>query len=534
LLVIDEAASIPIKLVHSLITSGKHPCFISSTVQGYEGTGRSLSLKLVSSLRAANSGLSFETGKGQKRKKMKQRPKVFRMIRELQMEIPIRYGLNDPVENWLNEFLCLDATSAEKLKDKPEFHSNCSLYFVNKETLFSYKKTSEKFLHRIWSLFVSSHYKNSPNDLQLLADAPGHSIAILLGPLKKSKESKKAQLPDVLCAAQICFEGNLNTTIEKELGEMGRSHKPSGDMIPWNLSQQYMNSGILNVLGVRVVRIATHPEALNLGLGTKMLQELATFFEGKMVYDGQRQGFFEFLNGGANQGTKQKVPPLLKLASTLRAPKIEYLGVAFGLTPKLYRFWGKNGFSPLYIRQSKNNTTGEHSVIMIKPLTGNSSEETLRINFPFLFDEFKRRFARLLSMQFRDLDIGTCITMMDPNLSSKITKTTQEGQDHLEYLKSTFNFLDLKRLQHYTKGMIDYHMIRDLVPIMSESFFLGKFGGKVKMSYTQAVILLAMGLQHREIEFIAKEADIDISHCLALFNKSIRKLANEIKRAKYR
>ena len=297
LLVIDEAASIPIKLVHGLITSGSYPSFISSTVQGYEGTGRSLSLKLVGSLRAANSGLSFESSK--KKKKLKSGVRVFRMIREIQMEIPIRYGLNDSIEEWLNSFLCLNATTAEKLTDKPEFHSNCSLYFVNKETLFSYKKTSEKFLHKIWSLFVSSHYKNSPNDLQLLADAPGHSIAILLGPLKKSN-NQKAQLPDVLCAAQICFEGNLNTTIEKELGAMGRNHKPSGDMIPWNLSQQYMNSGILNVLGVRVVRIATHPQAIGLGLGSKMLQELTTFFAGNMISTTQKQGFFEFLNGGSN------------------------------------------------------------------------------------------------------------------------------------------------------------------------------------------------------------------------------------------
>jgi N-acetyltransferase 10 len=300
LLVIDEAASIPIKLVHGLITSGSYPSFISSTVQGYEGTGRSLSLKLVGSLRAANSGLSFESSK--KKKKLKTPVKVFRMIREIQMEIPIRYGLNDSIEEWLNNFLCLNATKAEKLNEKPEFHSNCNLYFVNKETLFSFKKTSEKFLYRIWSLFVSSHYKNSPNDLQLLADAPGHFIAILLGQLKKSTNGQKAQLPDVLCAAQICFEGNLNTTIEKELGEMGRNHKPSGDLIPWNLSQQYMNSGILNVLGVRVVRIATHPEAVGLGLGSKLLNQLAEFFEGKMVSKANKTGFFEFLNGGSTTG----------------------------------------------------------------------------------------------------------------------------------------------------------------------------------------------------------------------------------------
>ena len=61
------------------------------------------------------------------------------------------------------------------------------------------------------------------------------------------------------------------------------------------------------------------------------------------------------------------MPPLLKISSSLRPPSIDYLGVAFGLTAKLYRFWAKNGFGSLYIRQSKNQTTGEHSIIMLKP-----------------------------------------------------------------------------------------------------------------------------------------------------------------------
>jgi N-acetyltransferase 10 len=46
------------------------------------------------------------------------------------------------------------------------------------------------------SLFVSSHYKNSPNDLQLLADAPGHAILVLL----KKNINKNDPLPDVYCA----------------------------------------------------------------------------------------------------------------------------------------------------------------------------------------------------------------------------------------------------------------------------------------------------------------------------------------------
>lgn len=31
------------------------------------------------------------------------------------------------------------------------------------------------------ALYVASHYKNSPNDLQLIADAPAHHLFVLLG-----------------------------------------------------------------------------------------------------------------------------------------------------------------------------------------------------------------------------------------------------------------------------------------------------------------------------------------------------------------
>lgn len=46
---IDEAAAIPLPLVKRLI--GNYLVFMSSTVTGYEGTGRSLSLKLIQQLR---------------------------------------------------------------------------------------------------------------------------------------------------------------------------------------------------------------------------------------------------------------------------------------------------------------------------------------------------------------------------------------------------------------------------------------------------------------------------------------------------
>ena len=45
LVVIDEAAAIPLNYVKKLL--GPYLVFLSSTINGYEGTGRSLSLKLI-------------------------------------------------------------------------------------------------------------------------------------------------------------------------------------------------------------------------------------------------------------------------------------------------------------------------------------------------------------------------------------------------------------------------------------------------------------------------------------------------------
>lgn len=52
LLIIDEAAAIPLPLVKKML--GSYLIFMASTINGYEGTGRSLSLKLISQLQKEN------------------------------------------------------------------------------------------------------------------------------------------------------------------------------------------------------------------------------------------------------------------------------------------------------------------------------------------------------------------------------------------------------------------------------------------------------------------------------------------------
>lgn len=96
---VDEAAAIPITLVRKLL--GPYMVILSSTVHGYEGTGRSLSLKLISQLKGQARGQSYgQHSIGQHG----------RQLKEIQLDEPIRYGNNDPIEKWLNDLLCLDAT----------------------------------------------------------------------------------------------------------------------------------------------------------------------------------------------------------------------------------------------------------------------------------------------------------------------------------------------------------------------------------------------------------------------------------------
>lgn len=225
LLVIDEAAAIPLNVLKPMVYSSQCPTIISSTIHGYEGTGRSLSLKLIEGLRKAK----------EDKETLSQNQKT---LEEIQMEIPIRYNICDPVENWLNNLLCLDCGEGEALKEVAPYPDDCTLYLVNKETLFSYNKSSEVFLRKIWSLFVSSHYKNSPNDLQLFSDAPAHCLAVLLGPLQQAKQG----LPDVLVAIQFCFEGRVQEQTVEE--NNSRGFKPSGDLIPWTFSEQFLNKEI--------------------------------------------------------------------------------------------------------------------------------------------------------------------------------------------------------------------------------------------------------------------------------------------------
>ncbi|CAG8515093.1 1311_t:CDS:2, partial [Funneliformis caledonium] len=153
LVVIDEAAAIPLTFVKSLI--GPYLVFMASTINGYEGTGRSLSLKLIQQLREQSKGFigierrtsgSDEISVVGRDGKAKNEDSFTlngataggRILREIKLEEPIRYALNDSVEKWLNKLLCLDASIISKNIQGCPHPQKCELYYVNRDTLFSF------------------------------------------------------------------------------------------------------------------------------------------------------------------------------------------------------------------------------------------------------------------------------------------------------------------------------------------------------------------------------------------------------------
>ena len=85
----------------------------------------------------------------------------------------------------------------------------------------------------------------------------------------------------MLCAVQVCFEGEVNRSSIAE--HLKRGLRPSGDLIPWTVSEQFQDDSFAQLSGARIVRIATHPGAQKRGYGSRALELLIKYFEGELV-----------------------------------------------------------------------------------------------------------------------------------------------------------------------------------------------------------------------------------------------------------
>ena len=536
LVVIDEAAAIPLPLVRKLI--GPYLVFMASTINGYEGTGRSLSLKLIQQLREQASGAMKPHGEDtvladRSGKSTEVISTGGRSLREITLSEPIRYAKGDGVEKWLNNLLCLDATlPRSKLRATGCPATNeCELLIVNRDTLFSYHPLSERFLQQMMALYVASHYKNSPNDLQLMSDAPAHQLYVLVPPIKDDR------LPEPLCVIQVALEGQISR--ESVLNSLSRGQRAAGDLIPWLVSQQFQDEDFAGLSGARVVRIATNPEYIGMGYGSRALELLTQFYEGKFpnlnekevseaehmvrVTDSELENS-TLMEDNIKIRDISSMPPLFARLDERKPPALDYVGVSYGLTHSLLKFWNRGGFAPVYLRQTPNDLTGEHTSVMIRALHNEEGDASWLGAFA---RDFQHRFHSLLSYQFRTFPAQLSLNIDASSLKgSKLDTSSPPKPISKTELDTIFSPFDLKRLDKYADQMLDYHVILDMLPMIATLYFSGRLKNAVSLSPMQQMILLAVGLQRKSLEDLDKETGLAVSQLLGLFVKIMRKFSS--------
>ena len=238
LLLVDEAASIPLYFLNQLLAK-HHRMVFASTVHGYEGAGRSFTLK-------------FQKNVAQKYPESK----------TLNISQPIRWAENDPVEAFIYD-LCLLNAETPKL---PEGFSLSSSLFefeqVNTEALM----LDELLLQKIFAVLVTAHYQTSPNDLRLLLDNPNITLVTL---------SSQKQL---LGVALLLKEG---ATEDEQLKGLIQSNQRrlKDQFIPQSLLTHCGEENSFNYSYLRVMRIAILPELQDKGLGSMFLSRIETYAE---------------------------------------------------------------------------------------------------------------------------------------------------------------------------------------------------------------------------------------------------------------
>ncbi len=366
--VVDEAASIPTYILFSILRSSKLAIF-STTVHGYEGAGRSFSLRFLERLRKMR-GLD---------------------LMEIRMKTPIRYPEGDPVEKWLYEFLLLDAEPADIEREE----------FEPKELEFSkldVENASEEVLKQFYGIYVLAHYRNRPNDLALLLDAPHHTAWAL------TQDNK------VLVSVQLAEEGKL---LPEMAEEMLKGWEPPGHMIPNRMVLHYGFKDFARLWGWRIVRIATHPSLQGKGLGSLVLKEL-----------------------------EQK--------ATDRG--MDWIGAGFGASPRLLNFWLKNGFIPVHISPSRNPTSGEFSVFVLKPLNKRT-----------------RKMIDAMSYEFKSRLLGSLHDVYF-TLSPSVARLLLTSGSFKVKLKLSMS--QRRRLKGYLLGTHTYEMTADAIKAIVQHYFI--------------------------------------------------------------
>ena len=213
-LIVDEAAAIPAPLLQQLIQRFPRVLMIT-TVQGYEGTGRGFMLRFCATL-----------------------PQV----QHFQLDEPLRWSANDPLEQWLSQALLFEDAA------ESEFNGEMSVFPA---------KPEQGALEAGYRLLASAHYRTSPIDLRRMLDAPGMRFWLAGTP------------ENIVGALWLVEEGGLDKPLADAVWAGLR--RPRGNLVAQSLAAHAGFAEAATLRSQRISRIAVLAAQRQRGIGSALV-----------------------------------------------------------------------------------------------------------------------------------------------------------------------------------------------------------------------------------------------------------------------
>ncbi|NVK25605.1 MAG: tRNA(Met) cytidine acetyltransferase [Gammaproteobacteria bacterium] len=236
LVMIDEAAAIPIQVLKPVINHYQRQIY-STTIMGYEGTGRGFEYKLKPLLQHVCS--SYQT---------------------MELTQPIRWQADDHLERDINRLLAVDLTI-------PSINNSDikSLQATTSFTVHTHKLTDNNFeaYEQAFALLKNAHYRTTPNDLRYMLDAPNVQLMSL------------SNDDTMIATALVVSEGSLEPELCQQIWQGRR--RPRGNLFPQSLIAHAGFKDAGNYKYARVVRIAVNPNIQGHQFGTDLLSHIKSY-----------------------------------------------------------------------------------------------------------------------------------------------------------------------------------------------------------------------------------------------------------------
>lgn len=222
-LVVDEAAAIPGPLLERLVARFPR-VLLTTTVEGYEGTGRGFLLKFCAR---------------------------FAHLRRYTLTAPVRWAPGCPLERAVANLLLFEDTLEETPRGAPVLETL-------EPQIWGSNPARAAQLYR---LLCSAHYRTSPLDLRRMMDAPGQHFTVA------------ATQGQIAGALWLVDEGGLSPALSQAVWAGFR--RPRGNLVAQSLAAHGSSPLAAILTGRRITRVAVHPARQREGIGQALIGSAA-------------------------------------------------------------------------------------------------------------------------------------------------------------------------------------------------------------------------------------------------------------------